>query len=102
MTIHIESLAQFKEEIASEGKVLIDFFATWCGPCVMLTPIIEQVEREHPELKVLKVDVDENPDIAGLFNVEAIPTLLVYENGEQIKRQTSYMPKPVLEGFLGY
>ena len=77
MIKHIESEQEFNELI-KEGLVLIDFFATWCGPCKMLSPVIEQVEREKPELKVIKVDVDELPMIAAKYGIQAIPTLFLF------------------------
>ena len=90
MIKHIESADQFNKEIAS-GKVLVDFYATWCGPCQMLSPVIEQLDKEA-NIKILKVDVDELSDIARVFRVMSIPTLVVLENGRMTKREMGYMP----------
>ena len=90
MIKHIESTDQFNKEIAS-GKVLVDFYATWCGPCQMLSPVIEQLDKEA-NIKILKVDVDELSDIARVFRVMSIPTLVVLENGKMTKREMGYMP----------
>lgn len=90
MIKHIESADQFNKEIAS-GKVLVDFYATWCGPCQMLSPVIEQLDKET-NIKILKVDVDELSDIARVFRVMSIPTLVVLENGKMTKREMGYMP----------
>ena len=90
MIKHIESVDQFNKEIAS-GKVLVDFYATWCGPCQMLSPVIEQLDKEA-NIKILKVDVDELSDIARVFRVMSIPTLVVLENGTMTKREMGYMP----------
>ena len=90
MIKHIESADQFNKEIAS-GKVLVDFYATWCGPCQMLSPVIEQLDKEA-NIKILKVDVDELSDIARVFRVMSIPTLVVLENGKMTKREMGYMP----------
>lgn len=90
MIKHIESVDQFNKEIAS-GKVLVDFYATWCGPCQMLTPVIEQLDKET-NIKILKVDVDELSDIARIFRVMSIPTLVVLVDGKMTKREMGYMP----------
>ena len=100
MEIEIKSAAQFNEEIKSD-KVLVDFYATWCGPCKMVAPIIAQIASEHPELKVLKIDVDENPDLAMKYNVNSIPTMLHIQNGQVVNSRLGYAPKPTLEQFLG-
>ena len=77
--IHLENEKDFVELI-KEDKILIDFFATWCGPCKMLSPILEKVESN---LKVVKVDVDEFEDLAREYGVMSIPTLVVLENGKE-------------------
>ena len=99
MVKHVTSVEEFEKEI-KEGKVLVDFFATWCGPCKMLTPIIEKVAVEHPELKVLKIDVDEVMELAARFEVQAIPTLLFFEDGEQKDRAMGYVPEVKLLSFV--
>ncbi len=72
---------EFKEAI-KEGKVVVDLFATWCGPCKMLSPILDEISEEITTTKFYKVDVDDNEDIAREYNVMSIPTVLVFENGE--------------------
>ena len=99
MIEHINDQKQFNEFI-KEGLVLIDFFATWCGPCKMLSPVIEQVEREHPELKVVKVDVDEAPAIAAKYGIQAIPTLFLLKEGKVINSSMGYINKNQLENFI--
>ena len=99
MIEYINELDKFNEFI-KEGTVLIDFFATWCGPCKMLSPVIEQVEREHPELKVVKVDVDEAPQIAVKYGIQAIPTLFLVKEGKVIDKRMGYLNKNQLEGFV--
>ena len=71
-----------KEVLQSEKPVLLDFFATWCGPCKLLTPVLDQIAEEHPEIKVCKVDVDENQELAAQFQVMSIPTLFVIKDGK--------------------
>ena len=100
MIIHIESAQQF-DELRVKGEVLVDFFATWCGPCNMLSPVIEQVAAEHPELTVLKIDVDELPTLAQRYGVASIPTLLHVQDGQVKNQALGFMPKPRLLAFLG-
>ena len=99
MIEHINELDKFNGFI-KEGTVLIDFFATWCGPCKMLSPVIEQVEREHPDLKVAKVDVDEAPEIAMKYGIQAIPTLFLVKEGKVVDKRMCYLNKNQLEGFV--
>ncbi len=99
MIKHIENESEFKE-LSKEGLVLVDFFATWCGPCKMLSPVIEQVEREKPELKVLKIDVDELPAIAGDYGIQAIPTLFLFKDGKIVDKRMGYLNKNQLTDFV--
>ena len=98
MIKHVESVKQFNEEI-KEGTVLVDFFATWCGPCQMLSPVIEQLDKEV-NIKVLKVDVDELSDLARQFRVMSIPTLVVLKDGKMTKRELGYMPLERLKALI--
>ena len=101
MIIHVDNLNEFNEKIAS-GRVLVDFYATWCGPCRMLAPILEEVDerKEAGELLIVKVDVDEAGEIAMKFGIQSIPTLILFENGKAVKNALGYMPKPQLLNFL--
>ena len=98
MIKHIESVEQFNEEIKS-GLVLVDFFADWCGPCKMLAPELERLDEEV-EIKILKINVDELAALARQFRVMSIPTLMLYHNGELVKRESSYMPLETLKEFV--
>ena len=92
MLKHIKDSAEFNNETA-KGKVLVDFFATWCGPCKMLSPILEKVASEHEDLTVLKVDVDEVGDVATKYGIRSIPTLILFENGQPVDMKLGYMPE---------
>ena len=100
MKKEIQSYEEFKAEIAS-GEVLVDFYATWCGPCKMIAPIVSQIAEEYPELKVLSVDVDEVPQAAADHGVSSIPTLLYVNNGKVDRVHVGYAPKPALLKLIG-
>ncbi len=85
----------FNDEI-KEGLVLVDFYADWCGPCRMLAPVIEEVANELPNVKIIKINVDEREDVARTYGVMSIPTVILFENGEIKKKQVGFMPKEVL------
>ena len=81
------------EVLKSEKKVLIDFYADWCGQCRMVSPIVDEIAEEHPEYKVCKDNVDEQPALAQKFEVMSIPSLFVLENGEVVNQATGARPK---------
>lgn len=84
----------FNDLINSEVPVLVDFFATWCGPCKMLAPVLKGVKENMGErVIILKIDVDKNKDLAAQFQVRGVPTLLLFQNGEQIWRQSGLLTK---------
>lgn len=74
-----------QEVINSEKTVLVDFYATWCGPCKMMSPILENIAEENTHVKVVKVDIDKNQDLAMQYNVMSIPTMIIFKNGEATK-----------------
>ena len=84
----------FEKIIAQNGKtVLVDFWATWCGPCRMIAPVLEEVAKERPEVTVCKVDVDEERELALEYGVSSIPTLLVFRDGKVVNQSIGAMPK---------
>ena len=101
MIIHVNNINEFNEKLAT-GRVLVDFYATWCGPCKMLAPILEEIDErgEAGDLLIVKVDVDEAAEIAMKFGIQSIPTLILFENGKAVKSQLGYMPMPQLLNFL--
>ena len=82
-----------EEVINSEKPVLLDFWAPWCGPCRMVVPIVEEIAAEHPEYKVVKINVDEEPELASQFRVASIPTLVVMKNGQVHNQSVGARPK---------
>ncbi len=84
----------FEKIIAQNGKtVLVDFWATWCGPCRMIAPVLEEVAKERPDVTVCKVDVDEERELALEYGVSSIPTLLVFRDGKVVNQSIGAMPK---------
>lgn len=82
------------EVLKAQGKVLVDFWASWCGPCRMLGPIIDEIASEnHENLKVCKLNVDENNATAGNYNVMSIPTMIIFENGKAVNKLVGVRPK---------
>ena len=91
-----------KEVVESDIPVLLDFFATWCGPCKMLAPIIEELASEYEgKVKIFKVDVDNDPELARKFDIASIPTLVLLKNGEPVSRHVGFLPKASIEQMLG-
>ena len=85
-----------KEVLESDKTVLLDFFADWCGPCQMLSPIINEIAQENPQIKVGKINVDEQQELAMQYNVMSIPFLAVFKNGKLDRSTVGYMPKDVI------
>jgi len=84
----------------SDKKVLIDFYADWCGPCKMVSPFVDQIAEENPQYLVAKINVDEEPELASAFGVSSIPTLVVIKDGQIINQSTGARPKAQILGML--
>ena len=91
---------QFEEMIRGEKPVLVDFWASWCGPCRMVIPVVEKIAEEYPEYKVVKVNVDEEQELAAQFGVMSIPTLMVVKNGEVVNKSVGAKNKQQILAML--
>ena len=98
MVIEI-SEKDFNEKIA--GKCVVDFFATWCPPCKMLSPVFDEVSKGVSDVLFYKINVDENTDISAKYNISHVPTLVMFENGTEKRRVSGYIDKGQLEKFIG-
>lgn len=93
MMQHITTKAEFEQLIKDNNNVIIDFYATWCNPCKMLSPIIESVANEKDNVTFVKVDVDEADELASMFQVMSIPTVVYIKNGKMALRELGFKPK---------
>jgi thioredoxin 1 len=94
--------ATFEEQvILSEQPVIVDFYADWCGPCKMLSPVLEQLALEHTDVKIVKVNVDEEPLLAERYRVRGIPYVAMFRDGKLAQQVVGYQPKAALEMNLG-
>ncbi|MBQ9019109.1 MAG: thioredoxin [Bacilli bacterium] len=92
----------FNEEVInSKQKVLIDFNATWCGPCKMIGPVLEKIAEQNDNIKIVSIDVDNNQDLAKEYNVFSIPCLVVVKDGKEIKRNVGLISKNEIEELIG-
>ena len=84
------------DEITSKGVVLVDFFANWCGPCKMLAPVLEDVATKMPNVTFVKVDVDQEPGLAGRYGIQAITNLVIFKDGQAVDQITGFVGKDVI------
>ena len=102
MAIREISAAEFEDVVLKADKpVLVDFNATWCGPCRMLKPTLDAVAAERPDVAIVGVDIDENPDLAEEYEIFSIPCLILFKDGMEADRSVGLIPKGALLDFLG-
>ena len=98
--ININSNNFHSEVMNSEKKVLLDFWAPWCGPCRMVAPVVEEIAKERPDIKVGKINVDENPELAARFRIMSIPTLVVMKDGKILNQAIGARPRNAILAML--
>ena len=96
----VENNNNFDEIISSNAKVLVDFYADWCGPCKMVGPLVAQIADEHDDVAVVKVNVDDEMELAEKFGVASIPTIILFKDGKEAKKNIGAMSKAQLEEFI--
>lgn len=90
-----------KEVLSTDSPVIVDFYASWCGPCKMLAPVLEKIESRYSgSLKVEKIDIDKYPDIASKYEIMSVPTLMFFSGGELIRRETGFLPEEKLKEII--
>lgn len=99
MLIHLEKNQDFKSLI-KEGVTLVDFYATWCGPCKMLAPQLEQLAEKRQDINVIKIDVDQHEELAAEFNIRVVPTLILFKDGANINVSSGFKTAAALENLV--
>ena len=100
MSINVNKNNFVQEVLQSSKPVLVDFWASWCGPCRMLAPTLDEIAAEHPEITLAKVNVDEEQELAVQFQVMSIPTLILFKGGKPVATSIGFRPKETLEAML--
>ena len=100
MSVMNVTMSNFDEVKNSEKPVLLDFFAVWCGPCQMVSPLVDSIAEENPQYLVGKINVDEEPQLAEMFDVMSIPTLVVMKHGEVVQQAVGARPKDQILAML--
>jgi len=100
MVEHVNDSNFQNEVLNSSEPVLVDFWATWCGPCRMMAPAVEEVSQNMDELKVVKMDVDQNPVTANMYGIQSIPTLILFKDGEPLGKLVGFRPANQIEAAL--
>lgn len=100
MPIHVTTDNFEAEVLKSDAPVLVDFYADWCGPCKMLAPLVEQFAQENPQVKVCKINVDDQADLAMDYDVRSIPTLVVFKDGKEANRSVGLISKSQLQNLI--
>jgi thioredoxin 1 len=97
----ISNLSDFNDVVLSKREsVLVDFYASWCGPCRAISPLLDEISEENPELRVIKINVEDFEEIAKEYGIVSLPTLLMFKNGQLTSRQTGFATKFEIEAFI--
>lgn len=88
------------QEMTGKGLVLVDFFATWCGPCRMLGPVLEDMANDRDSIDIVKVDIDESMNLARQFGIMSVPTLILFKDGQVVAKTGGFQPKESLQQFI--
>ena len=96
MLNHIGDQNFTNEVLNRKGVVVVDFYATWCAPCKMLSPVLEELQGELTEAKIFKIDVDKNPEVSNKYGIQSIPTIMIFKDGAQIDKKVGFTPKDTL------
>jgi thioredoxin 1 len=91
----------FEETVSAEGIKLVDFWASWCGPCLAFAPIYTAASEDNPDVVFAKVDTEANPDLSAAFDIRSIPTLMIFRDGIGVFSQAGALPRPALDDLLG-
>ncbi|MFR4997184.1 MAG: thioredoxin [Clostridium paraputrificum] len=92
---------EFDSEVLNQsGVVIVDFYATWCGPCKMLSPVLESIDNEMGNIKVVKVDIDESRRLAMNYGVQSVPTIKIFKDGREVVTKVGFQPKETIENII--
>ena len=96
----IKNKAEYDQVLADNKSVFVDFYADWCGPCKMVGPVLEEISKDYADIKFVKVNVDDNPEIAQQYGIMSIPTMIGFKNGEKVVSSLGFMPREELEAVV--
>lgn len=96
----IKNKAEYDQVLADNKSVFVDFYADWCGPCKMVGPVLEEISKDYADIKFVKVNVDDNPEIAQQYGIMSIPTMIGFKNGEKVASSSGFMPREGLEAVV--
>ena len=96
----IKNKAEYDQLLADNKSVFVDFYADWCGPCKMVGPVLEEISKDYTDIKFVKVNVDDNPEIAQQYGIMSIPTMIGFKNGAKVASSLGFMPREELEAVV--
>ena len=99
MIKHLKNEEEFENHVKS-GVTLVDFYADWCGPCKMLTPILEEINKENKDVRIIKVNIDDSRFLASYYQIQSIPTLVLLKNGQFLNKMIGFRPKKMIEELI--